>query len=63
MATKTVATWSSVMTPCESGLVPYKLTKLYFFVFVLYFCISLLPLDSIISISVHKNGFFHFAIL
>ena len=30
MATKTVATWSSVMTPCGSGLVPYKLTKLYF---------------------------------
>ena len=31
MATKTVATWSSVMIiPCGSGLVPYKLTKLYF---------------------------------
>ena len=59
MATKTVATWSSVMTPCESGLVPYKLTKLYFGK-ALH---SLLPLDSIISISVHKNGFFHFAIL
>ena len=30
METKTVVTWSSVMTPCGSGLVPYKLTKLYF---------------------------------
>lgn len=66
MATKTVVTWSSVMTPCGSGLVPYKLTKLYFGK-ALH---SLPPLDPIISITVHKNGFFnlfkiffHFAIL